>query len=138
MKILLNLNFIFVIIYILVSFPSYSKWQKYSENEIFIEYIELDSLKKLDDIIYVWSMIDYKKPQKNGNLSTKYFTKYNCSYRKYVIISIIEYPVKMGKGRNFKYTKNLTNKLEKSHWFNPPKDSEENTKIKFMCAINKN
>ena len=98
---------LYVIIYFLVSFPCYSKWEKVNENKIFTEYFELDTVKKIDDIIYIWSLIDYKKPQKNGNLSTKYYSIYDCNEVKYKVLSIIEYKTNMGRGRNFRYTKNI-------------------------------
>ena len=122
-----------VIVYFLVSFPCYSKWEKVNENKIFTEYFELDTVKKIDDIIYIWSLIDYKKPQKNGNLSTKYYSIYDCNEMKYKVLSIIEYKTNMGRGRNFRYMKNITNESSDTSWVYPSIDSEDYIKINSIC-----
>ncbi len=36
-------------------------------------------------------MKDFKKIQKNANLSTKYYSKYDCNLKRYKVLSIIEY-----------------------------------------------
>ena len=135
MKMLLNTNFFVSIICVFISFPSYSRWEKYSENKIFTEYFELESVKKINNNIFVWSMYDFKKPQKNGNLSTKFYSKYDCSEKKYKIISIIEYKLSMGRGRNFEYIRNITSKKSEPNWIRPSNDSKEYEKIKFLCSV---
>ena len=124
---------LYIIIYFLVSFPCYSKWEKLYENKIFTEYFELDTVKKSDDIIHIWSLIDYKKPQKNGNLSTKYYSIYDCNEMKYKVLSIIEYKTNMGRGRNFRYMKNITNESSDTSWVYPSIDSEDYIKINSIC-----
>ena len=56
---------LYTIILFFISFPCHSKWEKVREDEIFTEYLELDSVRKINDIIFIWSLIDYKEPQKN-------------------------------------------------------------------------
>ncbi len=121
---------------ILITSPCYSKWVKIREEKKFSEYIEIDSVKKRNDFIYLWSMLDYKKPNISGNLSVKYYSKYNCSKMKYKIISIIEYTTSMGKGRNFTYTKNLTNETDEStelNWKQPLPDSPDYDRLVYVC-----
>ena len=125
---------LYVIICFLVSFPCYSKWEKVNENKIFTEYFELDTVKKINDIIHIWSLIDYKKPQKNGNLSTKYYSIYDCNEMKYKVLSIIEYKTNMGRGRNFRYTKNITNELINENWVYPSLDSKDYFKTISICS----
>ena len=121
---------------ILITSPCYSKWVKIREEKRFSEYIEIDSVKKRNDFIYLWSMLDYKKTNISGNLSVKYYSKYNCSKMKYKIISIIEYTTSMGKGRNFTYTKNLTNETDEStelNWKQPLPDSPDYDRLVYVC-----
>ena len=125
---------IYIIIFFLTSFPCYSRWQKIHEYKIFTEYFEVDSIKKINDIIFIWSLTDYKEPQKNGNLSTKYYSMYDCIEKKYKVLSIIEYKTNMGKGRNFRYTKNITNESSDENWIYPSKDSTDYIKINSICS----
>ena len=133
MKKLFILRILIFSICILVFHPCYSKWEKFREHKIFTEYFQLESVKKINNFIYVWSMIDYKEPQKSGNLSTKFYSKYDCSKKRYQIISIIEYKNSMGRGRNFEYTKNITYESADIKWVYPSFESVDYTKIKFMC-----
>ena len=98
--------FIYIIVSFLVSFPCSARWEKTHVDKIYTEYLEVDTVKKIDDTIFIWSLMDYREPQKNGNLSTKYYSMYDCVEMKYKVLSIIEYKTNMGKGRNFRYTKN--------------------------------
>ena len=91
-------------------------------------------LKRLMKLFIFWSMRDFKRSQKNGNLSTKFYSMYNCEKIKFRILTIIEYPTNMGKGRNFTYTKNTTSILEDSDWVYPiVKDSLDHNKFSFIC-----
>ena len=53
---------------------------------------------------------------------------------KYKVLSIIEYKTKMGKGRNFRYTKNITNESSNTNWVYPSIDSTDYIKINFICS----
>ena len=124
---------LYTIIFFFISFPCYSKWEKVHENKIFTEYFEVDEVKKINDIIFIWSLMDYKKLQKNGNLSTKYYSVYDCNEMRYKVLSIIEYKTNMGKGRDFRYTKNITNESSAANWVYPSIDSADYTKINSIC-----
>ena len=124
--------------FLILYFPCHAKWEKIHENKYFVEYLEVDSVKKNNEIIYMWSMKDYKEPRKDGSLSTKYYTKYNCSERKYVIISIINYDTNMGKGRKFKYKKNLNDKLSDLDWIHLSQKSKEQARINVVCKFSNN
>ena len=120
-------------VFFLISFPCYSRWEKVHEDKIFTEYLEVDTVKKINDTIFVWSLIDYKEPQKNGNLSTKYYSIYDCIEMKYKVLSIIEYKTNMGRGRNFRYTKNIINESSDTNWIYPSIDSIDHIKINSIC-----
>ena len=117
-----------------VSFSCYSKWESFRVEGNFTEYFELESIKKINNFIYIWSMIDYETPQKDGILSTKYYSKYDCNLKRYKIISIIDYKTKKGRGRNFEYKKNLKNESSDSDWSYPSVESKDYSKIKFICG----
>ena len=125
---------LFIIICLLMSFPCYSKWKKVHEGKVFAEYFELDTVKKIGNIIHIWSLIDYKEPQNNGNLSTKYYSIYDCEKKKYKVLSIIEYKTNLGRGRNFRYEKNITNESNDEDWIYPPVGSTDYIKINSICS----
>ena len=126
--------FIYIIVSFLVSFPCSARWEKTHVDKIYTEYLEVDTVKKIDDTIFIWSLMDYREPQKNGNLSTKYYSMYDCVEMKYKVLSIIEYKTNMGKGRNFRYTKNITNESNDENWIYPSIDSTVYIKINSICG----
>jgi hypothetical protein len=126
--------FIYIIVSFLVSFPCSARWKKTHVDKIYTEYLEVDTVKKIDDTIFIWSLMDYREPQKNGNLSTKYYSMYDCVEMKYKVLSIIEYKTNMGKGRSFRYTKNITNESNDENWIYPSIDSTDYIKINSICG----
>ena len=126
--------FIYIIVSFLLSFPCSARWEKTHVDKIYTEYLEVDTVKKIDDTIFIWSLMDYREPQKNGNLSTKYYSMYDCVEMKYKVLSIIEYKTNMGKGRNFRYTKNITNESNDENWIYPSIDSTDYIKINSICG----
>ena len=61
-------------------------------------------------------------------------TIYDCNEMKYKVLSIIEYKTNMGKGRNFRYTKNITNELIDENWIYPSLDSTDYIKTISICS----
>ena len=89
MIILFNSWLVYFVLTLAISSPCLSKWIKLEEGNGYVKYYDIDTVKKIDGIVNIWSMKDFKKPQKNGNLSTKYFTKYDCNLKRYKVLSII-------------------------------------------------
>ena len=133
MKTFLKNKFIFLYLYFFSFSYCYGKWQVFREHKTFTEYFEMESIKKIDDIIYIWSMFDYKIAQKKGKLSTKFYTKYDCKNKRFKVITIIDYNTNMGRGRTFEYKKNLNTESDNPDWFYPELMSENYEKIKFVC-----
>ena len=120
---------------LLLTTNCYAKWTKVHENNDFFEYFELDSARKKDGLVYLWSLIDFKKKQTDGTLSIKYYTKYNCEEMKFKVLSIIEYNTNMGKGRNFKYKKNSFEVSADTDWVYPLRESRDLKKLNIICKI---
>ena len=59
---------------------------------------------------------------------------YDCNEIKYKVLSIIEYKTNMGRGRNFRYTKNITNELIDENWIYPSLDSTDYIKTISICS----
>ena len=82
MKILFNTSLVYFVLTLAISSPCLSKWKKQEEMDEYVKYYDIDTVKKIDGIVHIWSMKDFKKPQKNGNLSTKYYSKFDCNLRR--------------------------------------------------------
>lgn len=118
--------------------PLFSKWKKVIEGVNFTEYFEIDTVKKQEEIIYIWSMKDFKKLREDGNLSTKFYSVYDCNAMKYKIISIINYKTNMGKGRDFKYEKNIMNDPTDLKWKSVKPESNDMLRLRFVCGYKRN
>ena len=126
---------ILVLLYITFCFPSHSQWKEVVSNNDFREYLDLNTVKKINQFIYMWSLRDYKNPQENGNLSTKYYTKYDCDEMRYEVMSIVVYDVNMGRGRKFKYLKNIFDESAEPNWIYQSKEEKKNSLLNIVCNL---
>ena len=133
MKILFNSRYVYFVLTLAISFPCLSKWKKLEEGDEYVRYYDIDTVKKIDGIVHIWSMKDFKKPQLNGNLSTKYYSKYDCNLKRYKILSIIEYETNMGRGRKFTYKKNISNEVDDGDWAYAKSNGEGNDSFRLLC-----
>ena len=82
-----------------ISFPSYAEWKyllKTSTGDV--HYIDFDSLKRDGDYVYFWSLRDYAKMDKWGDLSSKKYLKVDCTKYKFKYLSDSYHNRQMGKG----------------------------------------
>tara|TARA_B100000989_G_scaffold296379_1_gene279484 strand:+ start:507 stop:902 length:396 start_codon:yes stop_codon:yes gene_type:complete len=126
---------ILVLLYITFCFPSHSQWKEVVSNNDFREYLDLNTVKKINQFIYMWSLRDYKNPQENGNLSTKYYTKYDCHEMRYEVLSIVVYDVNMGRGRKFKYLKNIYDESAEPNWIYQSEKDKKNFLLNTVCKL---
>ena len=126
-------SFLYFLIFLFMFYPCFSRWKQINQNDNFSEYIDVDTVKKIEDHVYVWSMLDFKKPIKENNLSTKYYSVIDCDNTRLKIISIIDYKTNMGRGRDFKYRKNATSSILDLDWVYPNLTSTNFAKIDFIC-----
>ena len=84
---------------IVIGFPSYAEWKyliKTSRGDS--HYIDFNSLKREGDYIYFWSLRDYAKMDKWGDLSSKKYLKVDCKNFKFKFLSDSYHNRQMGKG----------------------------------------
>ncbi len=82
-----------------IVFPSYAEWKyllKTSRGDV--HYIDFNSLKREGDYIYFWSLRDYAKMDKWGDLSSKKYLKVDCKNSKFKFLSDSYHDRQMGKG----------------------------------------
>ena len=75
-------------------------WVEYAELETMgaIFYIETETVKKHDDFVYYWTMVDYLEPDKFGGLSAKSYEKVDCDSERYQRLTYVFYKENIGKG----------------------------------------
>ena len=82
---------------ILVSFSSHGEWTEVYSEDNTDYYIDFDTIKQHNGMVYFWRLDDYFVP-KQGSLSSEIYSKGSCSYNKAGILSVIDYKKSMGEG----------------------------------------
>ena len=92
-KLILILTFLFPV----SSFADWTKITSSQEGDSF--YLDVETIKESNGLVYYWSLVDYLKPQNAGFLSAKALYEVNCNIpRKERQLSISGYSTPMGKG----------------------------------------
>ena len=88
---------------ILISFSSYGEWVVVGHNTRGDTlYIETDTIKPHGGYVYFWALLDYIKPNKDGDLSVKMYAQGDCGVNRFKHLSIIWYEQSMGNGVSVK------------------------------------
>ena len=100
------MNKIYIILPILVSLLTFSshsngEWTYFTENDSGDEfYIDYDRIKKHNNMVYVWVLVDQLKPDKYGELSSIKYLEYDCGIpKKYKNLMIKFCNLGMGEGQ---------------------------------------
>ena len=113
-------------------------WKKVTKFSNGLVYVDVDSIKKDDNVIYFWVLWDLFKPtpvatrgarsMDNVFYSYSSISKYKADYSVdvYIILSSSPYTLQMGKGR--KITTTTPNSM-----FYPKPNETESKLIKFAC-----
>ena len=123
------LFFLFFASLVGISFPSYAEWKyliKTSKGDF--HYIDFDSLKREGDYIYFWSLRDYAKMNKWGDLSSKKYLKVDCKNYKFKFLSDSYHNRQMGEGISVE----VSNKPDKD-WNNTNSNSVMGFVFQNVC-----
>jgi len=113
-----------------VMFPSasYAEWKKVSRNVSGdTYYLDFDRVRKHDGYVYIWTLDDYLKPDKDGDLSEKNYIQCDCKLFRHKILSGSFHKEPMGGGS----PQTVTPKNPK--WVYPSPDSVNETLLKSVC-----
>ena len=127
--------FFLISICFFTSFPCFAKWKKITETKTYTEFVETDSVKKENEIVYLWTLRNFVKKQMDKEQSLKLYSRYDCNKIKYEVLTIISYKTQMGKGREFNYRKNVTDYSDNSNWVYPNLDDEAYKSMKAVCNL---
>ena len=108
--------------------PVFADWTELGEdldgNTFYIEY---DTLKENNGLIYYWRLQDYLKPEESGYLSSKVLTEVDCDTpRKYRSLSYVFYKQPMAGGNGDTYSR-------ASEWRDPMPDGGSEVTINKVC-----
>ncbi len=101
-------------------------WKKFSENRMGNSYVDVDSIKKRNNVVYYWRLFDYSEPSPIGVKSSISKFTVDCLSEKITWLSSTYYSQPMGKGKVIK--EKTSNKT-----LFPRPDSVEYTTMKYAC-----
>ena len=90
--------------------------------------MDLDRIRKNDGYVYVWSLADYLKPNKTGDMSNKLYREVDCKGFRYKGLTYIFYKQPMGEG------KGESSSPSNPEWDYAPPESVDETMLNTVCA----
>ena len=91
-------------------------------------YIDFDRIRKNGGYVYAWTLTDYLKPTKHGDMSNKIYREVDCKAFRYRALTIIFYKQPMGEGNAD------TNPAIDKEWEYPPPESIGELVVNTVCA----
>ena len=118
---------------LMFSSPSYSEWTRIGEgtdshNRGDIFYVDFETIRKVDEYVYWWSLTDYLKPTESGRLSYKTHFQGDCKLFRFKRLSYSFHDTPMGRGTG------LSHSPKNPEWRYPPPDSVVERILKSVCS----
>jgi hypothetical protein len=105
-------------------------WKKFGENSMGYSYVDVDNIKKLNNVVYYWRLFDYLNPSPIGVHSSISKFTVDCVVEKLTWISSSYFSQPMGKGSIIK--EKTSNKT-----LYPRPNTVEYETMKFACEYKK-
>ena len=119
---------LFIIFTFLFSTTSWGDWNYVTESEDGDKvYYDKDRVRKSEKYIYLWMLVDYLKPTKDGDVSVTTYTELDCSIFRYKGLKFLRYKNSMGEGIP---TSDFTPPDE---WLSPQPDTVIESMYKKIC-----
>ena len=97
---------IFTLVFtVMFSSTSFAEWTEIGKNvdgDTF--YVDFERIRKHDGFVYWWELNDLSKPDKDGDLSYKYYSVGDCAAFRYKTLSRQYHKQSMGRGNSSPYT----------------------------------
>ena len=90
----------------MLSFSSYGEWSYIGEDDNGESkyYIDLKTLRKIDDYVYYWNLIDFDKLDEFGNMSGVSYSQGDCGITRVKMLTAVSYKKPMGEEAVDTYT----------------------------------
>jgi len=126
----LILIFTLLVSTVMFSSPSFANWTKMTENEFGTFYVDFERIRKHGGYVFFWSLTDYLKPTKFGDLSSKRYEQGDCKLFQYKVLSFSFHKEPMGRG-----TGDAQEPVKASQgWKYPSPDSSVEYILKSVCS----
>jgi len=122
---------IFILLYLSVMFssPLYAEWTKVNKDEDGnTNYIDFESIKKVDGYVYWWILSDIARPTIQGHLSSKTYNQGDCKLFRFKYLSWIFYTEPMGAGDGD------SGFPKDTEWNYPPPNSVMENILRIICS----
>ena len=83
---------------ILFSESAVAEWTRVLENDETTFYLDLERIRKQDGSVYYWTLADYRKITKFGDLSAMSYKQGDCKKFRVKALSVLFYSEPMGSG----------------------------------------
>ncbi len=110
------------------SIPSYGEWKEFDmdiNGKTF--YLDYDRIKKVDGFFYIWILVDFPKPDRDGDLSVITYRMVDCKLFRDKDLHIRGYKKLMGKGNWVEY------KPETPNWESPFPNTINESILNSIC-----
>ena len=115
---------------LLISFNSYGEWIEVGKSvKGAIVYVDFERIRKQGGFVYYWKILNYSKPSKYGDLSSKVYEQVDCELFRYKYLTDSYYKESMGKGE----ITGGSNEPDKE-WNYPPPQSLKEKVLKSVCS----
>ncbi len=112
----------------LVATPTWAEWVKVSESDSIDGYIDPTTIRKNGHLSRVWQLHDWKKRDKDGEMSQRVLIEYDCNETRFRVLSLSFHSEPMAGGELLK-TSSKT-----SDWQFVPPTPVADAIIKLVCA----
>ena len=123
----ITLTLIFTVVFSSTSFADWTKVGSNSDGKTY--YVDFERIRKHDGYVYWWELVDFLKPDKWGDLSSKAYTQGDCKLFRVKNLSFSFHKEPMGEGRGETATPTGKNK----DWIYPTPNSSFEIVLKEVC-----
>jgi hypothetical protein len=113
---------------LVVTGSAWAEWVKIGETENAYHYVDPATIRKDGNLVRVWELNDLKQRHKDGELSRRYRSEYDCKQELYKMLSISEHSGPMASGTT------LTSGIPDAPWTGIPPNSVVEDVLKIVCA----
>ena len=115
---------------LLATGSAWAGWEKIGETDQKTIYVDRATLRKEGDLRRIWSIQDFKQRSKDGEMSSRMRSEYDCKGERYRFLGISTHSESMAGG------KMLFSALEdlKEPWSEIPPESAGERILKIACA----
>lgn len=116
---------------ILVAAPALAEWIRWTSegSDVATGYIDPTKVRRDGSLVRIWEVLDYKKPDAIGGLSTRFLAEYDCKEERVRNLSVSGHSGPMATG------KILISSESPSEWKNIPPNTGIAALLKTVCMM---